>query len=145
MPQKVSSLTFLAAVVVFCAQSGQNANAAKPTPAVASDVPGILWSQPDDIATRDLYNGPGGDAHQPHGPYTFVEEDPDGTSPKYIVRDRDDVKWTVKLGLEARPETVASRLVWAAGYFANEDYFLPELKVEGVPATPETRPQIGRS
>ena len=36
------------------------------------------------------------------------------------------MKWRVKLGVEARPETVASRLVWAVGYYANEDYFLPE-------------------
>ena len=57
-----------------------------------------------------------------------------GTNPKYVVRDRDKVKWTVKLGLEARPETVASRLVWAAGYFANEDYFLSELRVDQMPA-----------
>jgi hypothetical protein len=40
----------------------------------------------------------------------------------------------VKLGDEARPETVASRLVWAVGYFTNEDYFLPELRVENMPS-----------
>jgi hypothetical protein len=44
------------------------------------------------------------------------------------------VKWKVKLGLEARPETVASRLVWAAGYFTNEDYFLEDLKIHDLPA-----------
>jgi hypothetical protein len=36
----------------------------------------------------------------------------------------------VKLGVEARPETAAARLVWAAGYFVDEDYFLPYLKVQ---------------
>jgi hypothetical protein len=35
----------------------------------------------------------------------------------------------VKLGSEARPETVASGLLWAVGYFANEDYFVPVLHV----------------
>ena len=39
----------------------------------------------------------------------------------------------MKLGVEARPETVASRLVWAVGYFADEDYFLPVLRVEDMP------------
>ena len=34
------------------------------------------------------------------------------------------------MGPEARPETVASRLVWGAGYFANEDYFMPVLHVQ---------------
>ena len=36
--------------------------------------------------------------------------------------------------LEARPETAASRLLWAAGYFTTVDYFLPELRVENLPA-----------
>src|SRR5205823_6272753 len=31
------------------------------------------------------------------------------------------------------PETVASRLVWAVGYYTNEDYFLPVLRVRNVP------------
>jgi hypothetical protein len=43
------------------------------------------------------------------------------------------LKWKVKLGDEARPETVASRIVWAVGYFANEDYFVPELRVKEMP------------
>jgi hypothetical protein len=94
----------------------------------------VLWRDPVDLGSRDLFYGPGGEKDQPHGPFTFVEEDLHGTNPKYIVRDRDKVKWTVKLGLEARPETVASRLVWAAGYFTNEDYFLAELRVDQMPA-----------
>jgi hypothetical protein len=43
------------------------------------------------------------------------------------------VKWKVKLGEEARPETVASRLVWAVGYFTDEDYFVPDLQVANMP------------
>jgi hypothetical protein len=38
------------------------------------------------------------------------------------------------MGIEARPETAASRIVWAVGYYANEDYFLPEIQVQGLPA-----------
>ena len=95
--------------------------------------PAVLWRDPTDIAARNLYYGPGGEKNQPHGPYTFVKEDLDGSNPKFVVRDRDGVKWKVKLGLEARPETVATRLVWAVGYFANEDYFIPSLRVQGMP------------
>ena len=62
-----------------------------------------------------------------------MSEDPDDTNPKYAVRDEDGVKWKIKLGAEARPETVASRLVWAVGYHADEDYFLPEDGVTGLP------------
>ena len=43
------------------------------------------------------------------------------------------MKWKVKLGEEARPETAASRFVWAVGYFSNEDYFLPEIRVQEMP------------
>jgi hypothetical protein len=94
----------------------------------------VLWREPTDLRSRNLFYGPGGEKHQPHGPFTFVEEDLNGTNPKYVVRDKQKVKWTVKLGIEARPETVASRLVWAVGYYTNEDYFLSDLQVDQMPA-----------
>src|ERR1700722_20618686 len=99
--------------------------------------PAVLWRDPVDIQSRNLLYGPGGDQHQPRGPFTFVEEDLNGTNPKYVVRDQNKVKWTVKLGVEARPETAASRLVWAAGYFTNEDYFLQNLQIGNMPVHPK--------
>jgi len=94
----------------------------------------VLWSAPDDIKSRNLYYGPGGEQDEPHTVYTFEVEDMKGTNPKFVVHDENGVKWKVKMGYEARPETVASRLVWAVGYNTNEDYFLPEMHVEGMPA-----------
>jgi len=44
------------------------------------------------------------------------------------------MKWKVKLGLEARPETVVTRLVWATGYYVNEDYFVRDMRIESMPA-----------
>src|SRR5579863_9440720 len=85
----------------------------------AQSASAILWREPTDIRSRNLFYGPGGEKHQPEGPFTFVEEDLNGTNPKYVVRDVHKIKWTVKLGMEARPETVATRLVWAPGYFAS--------------------------
>ena len=93
-----------------------------------------MWTDPVDITSRDLLYGPGGSAHVPHGPFTFVKEDLDGTSPKFVVKDGDGVKWKVKMGIEARPEIVASRIVWAVGYYASDDYFVPKLQVQGMPA-----------
>ncbi len=93
----------------------------------------ILWSNPADIASRDLYYGPGGKKHAPPTTFTFIKEDLKGSNPKYDVKDSDGIKWKIKLGQEAKPETVASRLVWAVGYEANEDYFLPTLQVQGLP------------
>ena len=93
----------------------------------------VLWQYPSDISTRDLYYGPGGKTHAPHTAFTFIKEDHNGTNPKFDVRDQDGIKWKVKLGVETKPETVATRLVWAVGYYANEDYFLPTLRVENLP------------
>jgi hypothetical protein len=95
---------------------------------------GTLWMDPADIQTRDLFYGPGGKKHQPGTTFSFVDEDMNGTNPKYNVKDPDGVKWKIKLGAEARPETAATRLVWAVGYFVNEDYFVPDLHVSGLPA-----------
>jgi hypothetical protein len=68
-----------------------------------------LWREPADIASRDLLEGPGGKDHEPHPPFKFEKEDLKGSNPKFDVRDQDGVKWKVKLGAEAKPETVASR------------------------------------
>ena len=96
--------------------------------------PAVLWRQPTDIASRNLFYGPGGEEDAPHSVFTFVKEDLQGTNPKFDVRDENGVKWKVKLGVEARPEVAATRLVWAVGYSANEDYFLPELRIQGMPS-----------
>ena len=105
--------------------------------------PGVLWREPTDIASRDLFYGPGGKEHAPHTRYTFQKEVLSGTSPKFDVVDENGVRWRVKLGVEARPETVATRLVWAAGYFADEDYFLADLKVEDMPRLKRGRELVG--
>ncbi|HKE24412.1 MAG TPA: hypothetical protein VKB88_18745 [Bryobacteraceae bacterium] len=90
----------------------------------------LLWREPRDIASRNLFYGSGGERHVPHGTFTFQEEDLNGTSPKFDVVDEEGVRWRVKMGIEARPETAASRLLWAVGYFTSEDYFMPTLHVE---------------
>jgi hypothetical protein len=93
-----------------------------------------LWKSPGDVKALNLLYGPGGKKHRPLPPVKFLKEDMHGTSPKFDVRDQDGKKWKAKLGPEARPETVASRLLWAMGYGANENYFFSSLKVEGLPA-----------
>ena len=96
----------------------------------------VLWQNPSDLEKRDLLYGPGGKKDQPSpGPYEFLKEDLNGTNPKFTVRDSNGVKWKIKLGAEARPETVATRLVWAVGYSADEDYFLERAEIANVPRT----------
>lgn len=93
----------------------------------------ILWRQPQNIATRDLFYGPGGKTGQPRGKLRFIEEDKDGSSPKFVVEDSRNVRWKVKLGDEPRSETAATRLLWAVGYFTDVNYYVPKLQVAGMP------------
>ena len=93
----------------------------------------VLWVDPGDIRSRDLFYGPGGQDGQPKPPFKFVGEDEKGHNPKFDVRDGQGKKWKVKLGVEARPEVVATRLMWAVGYFTNTNYFVNDLHVEGMP------------
>ena len=65
---------------------------------------------------------------------TFEKEDTEGSNPKFDVRDQDGEKWKVKLGVEARPETAATRLLWAVGYFTESDYLVPELRIKNLPS-----------
>ncbi|MGI4757097.1 MAG: hypothetical protein ACRYGF_09640 [Janthinobacterium lividum] len=91
-----------------------------------------LWHEPSQIAGLDLFCGQGGKEKQPQGPFTFLQEDENGTNPKMDVRDANGKKWRVKEGEEARPEVVASRLLWAMGYYANDDYLVQNATVTGV-------------
>ena len=91
-----------------------------------------LWSDRGDIAALDLLNGPGGKEHQPGTNFKFIEESKSGTSPKFEVEDENGARWKVKLGHEAKSETAATRLVWAAGYFVDEDYYRPQIRVQGM-------------
>jgi len=100
-----------------------------------SDLPAVIWRDPGNISTLNLVYGIGGSEHapDPNATYTFDKEDMNGTSPKFDVKDEKGVKWRIKLGQEPQAETAATRLLWAAGYFVDEDYYLPEVKVQGLP------------
>lgn len=101
----------------------------------ATTLPPVLWRDPGNISSLDVADGPGGKTHAPaaRSKYKFLKEDTNGTSTKFYVEDAAGVKWLVKVGKEARPETAATRLVWAMGYFADEDYYLPTIQVTGMP------------
>ena len=96
------------------------------------NAPAVLWREPTDIASRDLFLGPGGEAMKPDLSHvTFISVQATGHTKKWRVRDGSGNEWVVKFGNEAQPETAASRLVWAAGYYTDIDYFVPEVKIEG--------------
>jgi len=100
-----------------------------PEKTAAAQPAAVMWTDPGDIKAKDLFNGPGGKGHRPQLPVKFLKEDMGGHNPKFDVEDANGTKWKVKLGIEAQPETVATRLLWSIGYFANENYFVPDLEV----------------
>jgi hypothetical protein len=92
-----------------------------------------LWKAPDAIENLDLFYGPGGVEGAPDASstFTFVRRSTSGTSKKIIVKDDKNRQWTIKFGSEARPETAASRILWAMGYHVDEDYFVKRAHIEG--------------
>jgi hypothetical protein len=119
-------LLFLADTLpVICQDSAKAAKASETSP--------ILWRQPTDIRSRNLLYGAGGADDQPQPPLKFIKEDLHGTSPKFTAEDRNGVKWTVKIGIEAKPETAAAHLLWAVGYFTDEDYLLKQSEISDLP------------
>jgi hypothetical protein len=92
----------------------------------------ILWSEPADIQSRDLFNGPGGEDMKPDlSRVTIIREEKGGYSKKYRVKDGRGRVWVAKLGKEAQSETAAVRLVWAVGYASEIIYLVPRVTMEG--------------
>lgn len=130
-----SNLTSRGAVVALCCTAVLLTSCVSATARKKShdSTKEVLWQDPGDIRVRDLFWGPGGKDKQPEAPFKFEGEDLNGNSPKFDVKDAHDKKWKVKMGAEARPEVVASRLLWAVGYFANDTYFINDLRVDDLP------------
>ena len=91
----------------------------------------VLW-EPIDSASLDLYAGPGGEAMRPDLSHIqFIEEETSGHNKKFRVKDGSGRTWVVKLGIEAKPETAAVRLLWALGYKTEINYFVPKVTIPG--------------
>jgi hypothetical protein len=93
----------------------------------------VAWRDPGDISTLNLLHGPGSPEMAPQAPFTFISESKLGASPKFKVKDARGITWSVKMGPEAKAETVATRLVWAMGYFADEAYHYDQIEVQNLP------------
>ncbi len=103
-------------------------------PAVAqqTDGPAVIWQDRGRTAALDLIGGPGV-AREPGTLFLFIKESDGATSPKFDVEDEHGTTWKVKLGEEARPETAATRLLWAMGYVVDEAYYRSSIHVLSLP------------
>jgi hypothetical protein len=94
----------------------------------------VLWKEPADIKSRDLFLGPGGAEMRPDTTsLTFIKAEKGGYSPKFRVRDARGREWVAKLGKEAQSETAAVRLLWALGYQTEINYLVPCVRIPGAP------------
>src|SRR5438105_8739895 len=118
-------LLMLMLLVCVASLSAHKADKSKVT-GKATNLRAVIWRDPGRMATLNLLYGAGMKKHapDPKGTFTFVKEDTLGTSPKFDITDQQGVEWKVKLGEETQSETAASRLLWAAGYFVDEDYYV---------------------
>ncbi len=92
----------------------------------------VLWRNPTDIRSRDLFLGAGGKQMKPDlRRITFVEDKKGGYSKKYRVKDASGNSWVAKIGKEAQSDTAANRLLWAVGYPTEVAYLVPTLTIQG--------------
>ena len=141
-------LLLLSLATVLLSPSGR-ASAPRPGPAVAAPaspaqkqraniVPRsalhnpVLWHDPGNVAALDLLHGPAGAQGMPLPAFTFEREIRTGARPVFEVHDDNGKRWAVELGRDARPEVAASRLLWAAGFYTDQDYVLWKATVSGL-------------
>ena len=126
------SLIILSCSSAFAQKKSENGD--KKNKQIPANAKRVLWSDPGNISSRDLFLGPGGAAMKPDlSRVTFVKVETGGFSTKYRVKDGSGRTWVVKVGQEARPETAAVRLAWAAGYATEVNYLFPCVTIVGAP------------
>lgn len=132
LPQrKLSVFINFSLILVFSLSTNALDNQSKNKKAMASGTP-VLWRDPGNIASRDLFAGPGGEAMKPDlSSLTFIKEETGGYSKKYRVRDGKGRVWVAKLSKEAQSETAATRIMWAIGYQTEIPYLVPSVTIDG--------------
>ena len=127
-PRRTLLFALVAAVAVAsCAKAFRGTPRPTVPAAEAARLLPELW-QERDVATLDLFHGPGGVERQPRPgtAWRFVEKDTTGFSPGWDVRDAAGTEWSVKQGPEAQSEVVASRIVWALGFHQPPTYYVAD-------------------
>lgn len=111
------------------AVSNASAQCTKPNAKADIRANAVMW-EPVRIADRDLFFGPGGEAMLPDvSTVTFLEEEEQGHNKKFRIKDANGRVWVAKTGREAKPETVAVRLLWGLGYKTEINYLVPVITI----------------
>ena len=129
---------FVVAALSVAAAAGC-AKAKRPAPQPSAPVTNaVMWVEPADLATRDLFHGPWGKANAPDpaDTFTLVEFKHSGVNMGMTVKDSRDREWSVKtphpggLDSEAPVEVTLSRLLSAVGYPQPPVYHLPAFRLK---------------
>jgi len=112
MPSTNKLRVFLTVAIILGCFSVQVENAKTKEKKSKPEGTPVLWKQPTDISSRDLFLGPGGEAMRPDlRRLTVLKEEKGGYSKKYRVRDASGREGVAKIGKEAQSETAAVRLL----------------------------------
>jgi hypothetical protein len=146
LEEEFMSKVFNIILIVFLLASVSSvytADTCKSSPTAAfspkNEVVKILWQDPIDIQTRDLFWGPGGtyNAPNPSSLYIFIDGDKSGHENR-LVEDELGRKWEITFDSNnntfdskgrGRASVASSRLMWAVGYETDQNYFLESLLV----------------
>jgi hypothetical protein len=133
-----TSIVIAATTVMTAAPSGPWSVGGRPSQLERPASIAELWTDPGAIERRDAYNGSGGAEGAPRTEEAFevTSLDVTGYSRGYTVTDAQGRVWSVKLGAEAQPEFIASRVLWLIGYRQPTVYFVPAWRRNG-----DDRPQ----
>ncbi len=124
----ITGIVLAAAMLSACSVAMRSTATAPVTDAQMAQ----LWIEPDDIAARDLFWGPGGRERAPAADtYRVTDIDNTGFSRGYDAVDSQGRAWKIKLGVEAQSEAVASRVLWAIGFHQPATYVLERWKMTG--------------
>lgn len=101
----------------------------------ASEPVSALWVRPPDIASRNLFIGPGSAdlVPRPGSAFQYLGEDKTGHSHGYDVVDAQGHKWDVKMGEEAPAEIAVSRILWAIGFHQPVQHYVARWRLTGAP------------
>ena len=131
------ALALAAITIAFNASACVGAK--RPSVRPSQSVPGaVLWREPADLSTRDLYDGPWGSrrAPDPKAIYTLVERKHSGVNLGMTVVDPQGREWSVKqpypsgLDDEGPAEVTLSRVLSAVGYQQPPVYYLPSFSLK---------------
>jgi hypothetical protein len=134
-----SSLLVAAATAVVAAPTETWHFGGSRRPQSATAASAELWVDPGDVGRLDAFHGPGGREGAPpaDGVFEVKETDTTGYSGGYTVVDGQGRTWDIKIGAEAQPEVVASRVLWLIGYHQPATYFVPNWRRKGQEARPQ--------